>query len=185
MENPNKNTMLIVGVLVVLLIGGFFVFTRSAGNKKVPSPTVTPTVEEPTPTKEPTEAPTESAKMEKKEEQVMKKAEEMEVTLATLDKDLNQSGKAILTEKDGKVTVKLDLSQVNELKEPQPAHIHKGTCPGVGEVVYPLTNVVSGKSETVLNTTLAKIKEQFPLAINVHKSGNELKVYTTCGSLPK
>lgn len=182
MENSNKNMMLIVGVVIVLLIGGFFVFTRSNKNKSAPAPTVAPTVEEPTSTPEPSSEPTKSGK---KESGTMKKTETMAVTLSSVDKELKQTGKATLTEDAGKVKVVLELSKVDALKDPQPAHIHKGSCPGVGEVVYPLTSVANGKSETVLNTTLAKIKQELPLAINVHKSASELKVYTACGALPK
>lgn len=175
MENQSKNNMLIVAVVVVLLIGGIFVFIRS--NKKTMTPTVLPTtIMEQTPSPEPTLEATEEAS------DAMEKPKKMDVVLAAIDKDLNQSGKATLTEEDEKVKVVLSLT-VGDLKDAQPAHIHKGDCPGVGEVAYPLTNVVSGKSETILNTTLADLKKELPLAINVHKSAGELKVYTACGGL--
>lgn len=95
----------------------------------------------------------------------------------------NQSGKATLTETNGKVKVLLELNTVDMLKDPQPAHIHKGACPKPGDVVYPLTNVINGKSETIIDTTMDNLKKQFPLAINVHKSASESSVYTACGDL--
>lgn len=93
-----------------------------------------------------------------------------------------ESGSAVLSEKDGKVTVTLDMTGT-PLDVPQPAHIHAGSCPDVGAVAYPLTNVVNGKSETVIDTTFAKLDAKEPLAINVHKSAAESKVYVSCGNL--
>src|SRR5262245_1978622 len=50
----------------------------------------------------------------------------------------------------------------------QPAHIHAGTCPGVGAVEIPLTNVVGLKSTTnVTNKTLASVLAT-QHAVNVH-----------------
>jgi hypothetical protein len=93
-----------------------------------------------------------------------------------------ESGSATLTEKDGKVTVTLDMiGFVADVS--QPAHIHAGSCPDVGAVAYPLTNVVNGKSVTVLDTTFAKLDAKEPLAINVHKSVPETKTYVSCGNL--
>lgn len=93
-----------------------------------------------------------------------------------------ESGSAVLSEKDGKVTVTLDMTGT-PLDVPQPAHIHAGSCPDVGAVSYPLTNVVNGKSVTVLDTTFAKLDAKEPMAVNVHKSAAESKVYVSCGNL--
>lgn len=93
-----------------------------------------------------------------------------------------ESGSAVLSEKDGKVTVTLDMTGF-PADVPQPAHIHAGSCPDVGAVSYPLTNVVNGKSVTVLDTTFAKLDAKEPLAVNVHKSVAESKVYVSCGNL--
>ena len=106
----------------------------------------------------------------------------MLMTLETVNKEINQSGTATLEEKEGKLEVVLTLNTAGP-SGPQPAHIHSGDCPGVGAVVYPLTNVVDGKSTTLIDTTLEKLQSQLPLAINIHKSADEVKVYTACGSL--
>ncbi len=91
------------------------------------------------------------------------------------------SGKAILSEEDGKVKVKLELA--GGIALPEPAHIHVGVCPGVGAVKYSLNSVVNGKSETTIATTFAGLKAQLPLAINVHKSVAEVGTYVACGAI--
>jgi len=94
----------------------------------------------------------------------------------------NESGVANLKDTGGMVTVTLNLTGYL-VNVPQPAHIHTGVCPGVGAVKYPLNSVVNGKSVTVLGVSLAQLKQQLPLAINVHKSATDIATYTSCGSL--
>lgn len=62
----------------------------------------------------------------------------------------------------------------------QPAHFHTGTCAKPGDITYPLTNVVNGKSETVIDASLDMITTKSTI-INVHKSAAEAKVYVACG----
>lgn len=98
------------------------------------------------------------------------------------ENDSKQYGTAMLKEEGGKIMVMIDLNGATQGIK-QPAHIHLGNCPGVGEVKYPLTSLENGKSETVLNTTFDDLKKYLPLAINVHKSETEAKIYTACGNL--
>lgn len=93
-----------------------------------------------------------------------------------------ESGEATLKEENGKTTVTVSLTGFTE-GIPQPAHIHIGSCPGVEAVKYPLSNIINGSSATVLNATLNEIKQNLPLAINVHKSAKEITNYTACGEL--
>lgn len=93
-----------------------------------------------------------------------------------------ESGFATLSEKDGKVTVTIKTEYFNP-GIAQPAHIHVGGCPGVGAVKYPLENVLDGMSVTILETTIDQIKSELPLALNIHKSAAESKIYTSCGDL--
>lgn len=94
----------------------------------------------------------------------------------------NESGTATLTGENGLTKVIVTLTGYTKDIE-QPAHIHLGACPGVGAVKYPLTAVVNGTSATTLPITLAQLKKELPLAINVHKSATEVSVYTSCGPL--
>lgn len=91
-----------------------------------------------------------------------------------------QTGTATLVEEDGTVKVTLNIAPTEGA---QPAHIHVGSCPEPGKVLYSLTDVEDGKSETTINTTIAELDEQLPLAINVHKSAEEMSMYTSCGDL--
>lgn len=93
-----------------------------------------------------------------------------------------ESGTATLMETDGKVKVTLKMMGA-PAGVSQPAHIHTGACPDVGAVKYPLTSPVDGMSETMLDVTLAQLKSELPLGINVHKSNPEAKVYVSCGDL--
>lgn len=61
-----------------------------------------------------------------------------------------------------------------------PAHIHPGTCDNLTpQPKYPLENVQNGISKTVVP---ASMNELFAgnLAVNVHKSNDDLKTYTAC-----
>ena len=61
-----------------------------------------------------------------------------------------------------------------------PAHIHPGTCDNLTpQPKYPLENVKNGMSKTVVP---ASMNELFAgnLAVNIHKSNDDLKTYTAC-----
>ena len=97
-------------------------------------------------------------------------------------RDGTQAGK-VHTEVMGAMTkVTLDMTP-GTAGSPQPAHIHVGTCPGVGAVKYPLTSVVNGKSETIVNTTMAELAST-QYSINVHLSVPDAAKYTACVNLP-
>lgn len=94
-----------------------------------------------------------------------------------------ENGTATLTESNGQVTVVLKMTGTSS-SVPQPAHIHAGSCPTPGAVKFPLTNVVNGQSTTTLNTTMSALMAQGPMAVNVHKSAQQLADYVACGNLP-
>jgi CHRD domain len=93
-----------------------------------------------------------------------------------------QSGTATLTVGgDGTLHVSIALSGGNT--DPQPAHIHEGTCADLNpQPAFPLENVVSGQSESDVEVSLQDLALT-PYAINVHKSEAEADVYVACGDI--
>ncbi len=111
------------------------------------------------------------------------KKDENKITVElTEENDSGESGKAILVEENNQVTVTISLDDSPE-DVSQPAHIHLGSCPEVGGVQYPLTNILNGESTTTIDVTLDQLKSELPLAINIHKSVDEAGVYVSCGNL--
>lgn len=99
-------------------------------------------------------------------------------------KDATQEGTVRLRPTpDGKTSVTIALKGSTP-GVVQPAHIHEGTCPNVGAVKFPLTNVTDGASTTTVD---AKFADLFTggYAINVHKSTAEGGVYVACVSIPQ
>jgi hypothetical protein len=94
-----------------------------------------------------------------------------------------QNGTAMLVGMDdGTTMVTLDITS-NGTTDPQPAHIHAGTCANLDpKPAYPLNNVVDGKSETIVPVDVHELTEG-TFAINVHKSATEAAVYTSCGDI--
>src|SRR3954465_12594361 len=90
-----------------------------------------------------------------------------------------QTGTAVLTSEGAGTKVVISLSNA---AGPHPAHIHDGSCPNPGAVVFPLTSVTNGRSETVVAAALSDILKA-PHAINIHKSPQEIPFYTSCGNV--
>jgi len=64
-----------------------------------------------------------------------------------------------------------------------PAHIHPGTCVDlIPQPKYPLQNVVDGTSSTVVPASLGELVAG-DLAVNVHRSNEDLRTYTACADL--
>jgi hypothetical protein len=92
-----------------------------------------------------------------------------------------QSGTATLESMDGGMThVTIELS--SPPADPQPAHIHSGTCAELGDVVYPLTNVEGGSSETDVAASLEDLQGG-DFAVNVHMSEADIGTYVACGDI--
>jgi hypothetical protein len=96
-----------------------------------------------------------------------------------------ESGSAKLTPM-GEDKTKVEISLKGTPKgTPQPAHIHEGTCSKLDpKPKWGLENVVDGKSTTEVPVGLAEIQKG-TYAINVHKSGEDLKTYVACGNIAK
>jgi LPXTG-motif cell wall-anchored protein len=95
----------------------------------------------------------------------------------------NESGTATITE-TGSNQIQVDVNLSNGTSEPQPAHIHKGTCANLNpNPQYPLTNVVDGKSTTTVDATNLTSLTSESYAINVHKSAADVATYVSCGDI--
>ncbi len=89
------------------------------------------------------------------------------------------------------------VSQADLEAEAHPAHIHSGTCDQLGDVVYPLADVVTQTGEEMGATGGHPVKVSevnhvdAPLqeildgghAINVHLSAEEIGTYIACGNI--
>jgi hypothetical protein len=105
---------------------------------------------------------------------------EMTVDLAE-QKSSGESGTATLTAAGDKTTVVISLD--NAPADPQPAHIHKGSCKELDPTpAYALANVADGKSTTDVDVPLQEL-EDADYAINVHKSTAEVETYVACGDI--
>jgi hypothetical protein len=94
-------------------------------------------------------------------------------------RDADQTPGTVTLVSDGAKTVVSINIKSGGVGVSQPAHIHDGACPGVSGVKYPLTNVVDGKSTTVVDAKLSDILAG-TYAVNIHKSTTEAGVYTAC-----
>ena len=111
---------------------------------------------------------------------------ESEVNIQLVGQDgSTQSGTAKLTANGPRTEVVLAVSPGPPANDPQPVHIHFGTCgPNLGKVQYPLSDVVAGKSSTVVDATLDSLVDGNS-NINLHKSYPDVSIYTACGNVPK
>lgn len=99
-----------------------------------------------------------------------------------------ESGTATLTQVDGTAAVKIEVVRSGSaplVDTPQLAHIHRGSCSELGNISYPLSALVNGKSETTLAVSLDTLLTQLPLAINIHRSISEANIYDACGNIVK
>ena len=110
-------------------------------------------------------------------------AKAVTVKLGTQNKS-GESGTARLTPDGDKTKVEITLKGAPKGVD-QPAHIHEGTCAKLDpKPKYGLENVKDGKSTTEVPVDI-KTLTAGNLAINVHKSAQEAKVYVACGNIGK
>lgn len=124
---------------------------------------------------------TDDAMMQKEDTAMMTK--NIIISIGALNAS-GQTGKATLSDMNGKTKVVLDIAS-GARGVPQPSHIHIGSCPTPSAIVYPLSAVVNGKAETILDVSFETLGGKLPLAIMVHKSKDEVKTFVSCGDLPK
>lgn len=98
------------------------------------------------------------------------------------ESDSAQDGTATLTQKGDDLEVVVNITPGADTGD-QPAHIHKGTCPGLGEIVKALNPVTNGKSTTLLTKTRLEEVSGGGFVVNVHNSTQGSK-YVSCGEIP-
>lgn len=105
----------------------------------------------------------------------------MVVQLRTLN-DSGVTGTVTLVDTgDGRTQVQVRVDPAGNLD--MPAHIHPGSCDDlIPQPKFPLENVVNGTSTTIVRASLAELT-QGGLAVNVHRSNQDLKTYTACADL--
>jgi hypothetical protein len=86
-----------------------------------------------------------------------------------------QTGTATLTQETAGVSVVIALAPPSA--DPQPAHIHTGTCSKLNPAPqYPLANIVGGSSTTLVKgVTIAALLKT--------PSANDLGTYVACGNI--
>jgi hypothetical protein len=101
--------------------------------------------------------------------------------LETLN-DSGVTGTVTLTDAgDGRTRVEVRVNPAGNLD--MPAHIHPGSCDAlVPQPKLPLENVVNGFSATVVPAPLTELTAG-GLAVNLHRSNQDLATYTACADL--
>ena len=92
-----------------------------------------------------------------------------------------QVGQAVVESIEGGTRVTVDVEPPGDAA--QPMHIHFGDCADVGDVFFPLENVVRGHSETLIEMPIDEVVMSGRL-VNVHRSYEDFPTYTACGELP-
>ena len=108
---------------------------------------------------------------------------EEKVTLLEIEGS-GQSGSATLTPMEAQTEVVVEVTSGPAADDPQPLHIHFGSCgPNLGEVKFPLTDLTAGKSTTVVDASISSLTDG-QHNINLHKSYPDIRTYTSCGNIP-
>ncbi|HET7595699.1 MAG TPA: CHRD domain-containing protein [Burkholderiales bacterium] len=93
-----------------------------------------------------------------------------------------ESGTAKLTAEGDQTKVAISLKGTPK-EVTQPAHIHEGTCANLDpKPKQGLASVKGGKSTTTVPISLESLLSG-NMAINVHKSTDDIKTYVACGEI--
>lgn len=95
-----------------------------------------------------------------------------------------ETGSAKLTPQGDQTKVEISLKGTPK-GVAQPAHIHEGSCAKLDpKPKYGLESITDGKSTTVVPVSVDTLLGE-KMAINVHKSGEDLKTYVACGDIKR
>lgn len=93
-------------------------------------------------------------------------------------------GNLTLKEIRGKVYLEVTLTG-NITNEPQSAFVYEGSCEKPDRQLYSLSPVVNGKTANYLTVSLADFKKEFPVAVIIHKSVQDINSDIACADLTK
>ncbi len=159
MPEENKNMTMAIIVVVVVIVIGIAIFLIARNNANSPSNMTNVT------TPPPASSPSSNTK----------------IFQLTSQNGSGQDGTVTLV--NNGTTTKVTITLVNPVATAEPAHIHLGSCPTPGAVKYPLTNVINGSSVTNINVSFSDLAALGAIAVNVHKSAEDISTYVSCGDL--
>jgi hypothetical protein len=97
--------------------------------------------------------------------------------------DSGQTGTATFTAA-GPAETRVVVEVTNPPAESQPIHVHEGSCADIDpEPLYGLPNLQDGRTEATVPASLAELTAG-GLALNAHRSDDQLDLYVACGNLP-
>lgn len=104
-----------------------------------------------------------------------------EIELETLSNS-GVTGSVVLTPVNDRLTrVEIQVEPAGNMD--MPAHIHPGSCADlVSQPEYQLSNILNGRSTTEVPAAIAELLAG-DLAVNLHRSNDELGIYTACADL--
>ena len=174
----SKSLVVIISV-IILVAGGFLMVNNQTRQPNYPeTPSLTSTTSSPIDTFSPTTI--DSTTNPQTENPVMTEGQGL-MSVIDGQSSSGESGNVWIEEKNGNVVVTIKIA--NAPATPQPAHFHTGTCDRLGGIKYSLNDVVNGLSTTTLAVTLKQLQADTPLAVNIHKSTDEMNTYVACGNL--
>lgn len=159
MRKLHKNILPVLAAAVFMVIVGILLFFGKGAN--TPSPQKSP--------------------QPKNIAQNAETTKELAVYLKAMN-HYKQTGSASLTEKNGRVTI--GISTTGEPKNVvQFANIYSGTCESLGNIKFPLANIINGSSQTDLETTIVNLQNSGPLALNINRTQGDNKNSVSCANL--
>jgi hypothetical protein len=111
-------------------------------------------------------------------------AGEEELSLELVEQNgSGQSGTATLAP-TGDDSTRIVVELESPPAEPQPAHVHSGSCDDIGDVFAPLESLTDGQSESTVMLSLDEL-QQGNLIVHAHKSEAEFDVSVACAAIPE
>lgn len=112
----------------------------------------------------------------------LKLKKEGEIIMMNEEDSSGVRGTAKVSQENGKAKVAINLVGIKP-EDDIYMHIHEGSCPDLGEILYDLNTLKEGSSETKLDMSIKDLRKSLPLGINIHKYEGEEEIEIACGNL--